>query len=247
MPGSKTGRFAEQLQDRLTAFANPERAIKERSYLKSSLQHLGVSVPVIRKQTVQVLNEHPELSREDILSLVVELWTVPLHETRTAAVEVLRARSHLLDVDDVPLLERLLREAKTWALVDSLATHVVGSLHDHCPNAMEPTLEAWSQDPDMWVRRASLLAYLLALRSGAGDFAAFARKADRMLDEPEFFIRKAIGWILRDTARRRPQLVVAWLEPRIDRTAPLTVREASKHLDDADRERLLTTKRSEPN
>ncbi len=243
MAGSDMGHSAAQLEDRLAAFANPDRATKERAYLKSTLRHLGVSVPVIRKQTLQVLNEHPELSRADILSLVVELWTVPLHETRMAAVEVLRARSHLLQIDDVPLLERLLREAKTWALVDTLATHIVGDLRERYPDAMETTLEAWSQDPDMWLRRASMLAYLVTLRSGSGDFAAFARKADRMLDEPEFFIRKAIGWVLRETARRQPEVVVAWLEPRLNRASPLTVREAVKHLPEADRVRLLATKR----
>jgi 3-methyladenine DNA glycosylase AlkD len=83
--------------------------------------------------------------------------------------------------------------------------HVVGDLGERYPDDVEPTLEVWSHDPDLWVRRASLLAYLVALRSGRGDFAAFARKADRMLEEREFLIRKAIGWVLRDTGRRRPR------------------------------------------
>jgi 3-methyladenine DNA glycosylase AlkD len=184
-PGWEARRLADELERRLAELGSPERAEKERGYLKSERRHLGCSVP-----------------------------------TRKAALQ-------------------LLREARTWALVDGLAANVVGTLRERHPAEVEATLEAWSRDADHWLRRSSLLAYLVALRSGAGDFDAFARKADRMLEEREFFVRKAIGWVLRDTGRHRPELVVAWLDPRVDRAAGLTVREAVKHLPDADRERLL--------
>jgi 3-methyladenine DNA glycosylase AlkD len=90
-----------------------------------------------------------------------------------------------------------------------------------------------------------LLTYLVPLREGLGDFDAFAAKADRMLEEREFFVRKAIGWVLRDTGRRRPELVVDWLEPRAHRAAGLTVREAVKHLPDADRARIRAAARGD--
>jgi 3-methyladenine DNA glycosylase AlkD len=70
-----------------------------------------------------------------------------------------------------------------------------------------------------------------------------------MLEEKEFFIRKAIGWVLREYGRREPAAVAGWLEPRLDRAAGLTVREASKHLPEATREALLAargTARSRP-
>jgi 3-methyladenine DNA glycosylase AlkD len=60
-----------------------------------------------------------------------------------------------------------------------------------------------------------------------------------MLEEREFFIRKAIGWVLRDTARRRPSLVAGWLAPRVHRASGVTVREAVKPLPPAVRELLL--------
>jgi 3-methyladenine DNA glycosylase AlkD len=84
-----------------------------------------------------------------------------------------------------------------------------------------------------------MLSLLLGLRAGAGDFERFGRYADAMLEEREFFIRKAIGWVLRETARKQPALVVGWLAPRISRAAGLTVREAVRHLPARDRERLL--------
>jgi 3-methyladenine DNA glycosylase AlkD len=93
-----------------------------------------------------------------------------------------------------------------------------------------------------------MLALLVPLRRGGGDFERFARYADAMLGEPEFFIRKAIGWVLREVAKKRPALVVAWLEPRVRRASGVTFREAVRHLPGEDRARLLAlrARRAEP-
>jgi 3-methyladenine DNA glycosylase AlkD len=100
-------------------------------------------------------------------------------------------------------------------------------------------LDRWACDDDFWLRRSALLALLLPLRRGEGDFGRFGRYADAMLEEKEFFIRKAIGWVLRETAKKKPARVVRWLLPRAARASGLTVREASKPLPLADRARLL--------
>jgi len=65
-----------------------------------------------------------------------------------------------------------------------------------------------------------------------------------MLDEREFFIRKAIGWILRDTSRKRPQLVIDWIAPRTDRASGVTMREVVRHLPAADADRLMAAYRA---
>ena len=94
------------------------------------------------------------------------------------------------------------------------------------------------------MRRSALLALLLPLRRGDGDFERFSRYADAMLEEREFFIRKAIGWVLRDTSKRRPELVAAWLGPRAGRASGVTVREAVKYLAEPQREAILATYRA---
>jgi 3-methyladenine DNA glycosylase AlkD len=144
------------------------------------------------------------------------------------------------------LLDRLVHEAGTWAILDGLATNVVGGLRERHPADLEPTLERWSTDPDRWVRRASLLAHLRALRGGRESLDAFGRRADRMLDDPEPFVRKAIGRVLRDTSKARHEAVVAWLEPRVTRLARPALREAVRHLPDADRGRLLAANAARP-
>lgn len=224
---------------RLRAVATPERAEHEKAYLRSDLDFLGASVPEVRTAARDVHRQLPGLTHDDLLALVDACWGMGIHELRMLAVELLVLSPELLSPDDADRIADLCRQARTWALVDPLAVQVAGQLVQHHAEAMDAVVRRWATDDDLWVRRASLLAHLGQVRRGAGDFARFGELADGMLEEREFFIRKAIGWVLREAGRARPDLVVAWLEPRVRRAAALTVREAVKYLPAEDRRRLL--------
>ena len=232
---------AADIEQRLTALGSAERAEHEKRYLRSDLRFVGASVPAIRTVAVAVSRElHPD--RTDLLGLVAELWTRGVHECRMAAVELLSVASSTLSADDMALLEQLLRESRTWALVDGLATSVVAPLVEREP-AAAAVLDRWAADPDFWIQRAAMLALLPALRRGEGDFDRFAGYADATLDSREFFLRKAIGWVLREAAKTRPEAVEEWLAPRTHRASGVTVREAVKYLPAEARERLLAAYR----
>ena len=223
----------------------PGRAAKEKAYLKSNLEHYGVPVPAIRR----IAKGCPAgLSRDELVDLAATLWDeprqAPVHERRALAATLLATRVDVLEPSDLPLIERLLREARTWALVDTLAPSVVGPLSERHPADVEPWLDRWVVDEDVWLRRSALLTHLVPLRQGQGDWARFSRYADTLLADREFFVRKAIGWVLRDTGRRRPDLVLAWVEPRVPRMAAVTLREAVKPFDAPTRDRLLAASRS---
>ena len=237
--------LAAQIDAGLRARARPERAAGERAYLKSSLEHYGTSMPAIRAAVRDVVGRGV-LTHDDLVALVEQLWAAPadaspVHERRVAAVETLEAHGPALRAVDIGLLERLLREARTWALVDGLAASVVGPLVER-EDSLGPTLDRWAADEDFWMRRSALLALLLALRRGEGDFDRFGRYADAMLEEKEFFIRKAIGWVLRDTGRKRPDLVFAWVLPRAARASGVTLREAVKPLSPEQRDAVLAAR-----
>ena len=217
---------AEKLETRLQELGDPERAAGEKRYLKSELEFLGVTVPVIRREARAL----GRLTRPDAVEIAAALWERPVFDLRFAAVEVLvHAVAELLP-EDLAVVERFLREAKTWALVDGLAAEVAGPIVERHPDEGGAVLDRWAADPDFWLRRASLLALLIPLRQGGGDFERFSRYAESMLGEKEFFIRKAIGWVLRDTSRKRPELVRAWVEARRERMSGLTLREATRRL-----------------
>jgi 3-methyladenine DNA glycosylase AlkD len=215
--------------------------VHEKAYLKSKLEHYGATVPVIRSVTKNVSRRHSDIEHDDLIALVTALWNVPVHDRRMAAVELLTLYKTRLLPADIDILERLLRESQTWALVDALAASVVGALVESDP-PLAATLDRWAADDDFWIRRSALLALLPGLRRGAGDFDRFARYADGMLDEKEFFIRKAIGWVLRETAKKRPTLVFEWLLPRAARASGVTLREAVKPLSAQQRAAILAAR-----
>ncbi len=229
-------RMADDIDGQLSELGDPVRADKERAYLKSDRLHHGVSMPAIRRVAVGAARTTP-LPHDQLIALVGALWAKPAHECRVAAAELLEHRVDDLEPGDIELLERLLRESGTWALVDGLAASVVGPLVDAHPE-LGAVLDRWAVDDDFWIRRSALLALLLPLRRGAGDFERFGRYADAMLDDTEFFIRKAIGWVLRDTAKKRPDLVYEWILPRAARASGVTLREVRKPLSDVQRATL---------
>jgi 3-methyladenine DNA glycosylase AlkD len=233
--------LADAIESELRKAGTPERAEQEKRYLKSELEHFGASVPATRRVVKDALDANPGLGHDEVVALVERLWERPVHECRAAAVEVLELSAAVLGTRDLPLLERLIRESRTWALVDGLAASVAGPLVERFPE-LGDELDRWARDDDFWIRRSALLANLLPLRQGKGDFARFSRYADAMLDEKEFFVRKAIGWVLRDTSRLRPDLVYEWLLPRASRASGVTVREAAKYLSDEQRERVLAAR-----
>jgi len=225
----------------LRAAGSKDRAAREKSYLKSTLTHYGAPMPAIRSIAKAVRRRLPDLDHDDLTALVALLWSEPVHERRMLAVALLELHAASLRPADLSLLEGFLRESGTWALVDGLAASVVGPLVERSPET-GPVLDRWAADPDFWIRRSALLALLPGLRRGAGDLGRFCRYADSMLGEQEFFIRKAIGWVLRETAKKRPEMVFDWLRPRARRASGVTLREAVKPMSAAQREAILAAR-----
>jgi 3-methyladenine DNA glycosylase AlkD len=233
---------ADRLERAMAAIGISGRAAQEKRYLKSDLAFLGATVWQIRAQVKAAVGELGDLDHDRLVALVEALWSRPIFERRMAATVLLELRTDLLRESDLPLLERLLRESGTWALVDGLAVNVVGAVLAADPDRTIAVLDRWSTDDDFWIRRSALLAWLRPLRGGA-PLDRFLAYADAMLEEREFFIRKAIGWVLREVGKRRPAEVGAWLAPRTARASGVTVREAVKYLPDADRDRLTDAHR----
>lgn len=239
-------RLAHQVRTQLADQADPVRAEGEKRYLKSEIDHFGVPVPAVRKAVTAVRKEHPALGHDDVVDLVRHLWSDRMHECRLAAALLLGAYVDRLSASDVDLLEELIREAGTWALVDVLAGDVGGRLLLGNPQ-VEATYRRWGDDDDMWMRRSGILGFLVPLRDPtkhARYFGVFTEIADDALTDSRFFVRKAIGWVLREVGKRHPDDVFAWLVPRVPRVSGVTLREAVKYLSSTQRDELTTAYRS---
>jgi 3-methyladenine DNA glycosylase AlkD len=236
---------SEELFEALRELGTPHRAAAERAYLKSTLRHLGVPVPAVRRVVRTWVRHHPVITADDVVQLADELWGRPVHETRLAAIELLSAVPGAVTAVRLPWLEARLRECRTWALVDPLAG-VVADLACRDPDSVLPVLDRWVTDDDFWVRRAAVLSLRSSLRRGEQLHRLFAY-AEQLLPETEFFIRKVLGWVLREEAPRHPREVSAWLRAHMSEMNLVTLREPLRKLPDAAELRLLyDTRRNSP-
>ena len=237
------GAAAVAVADELRALGAAERAAREKRYLKSELEFFGVPVPAIRRVVKGAVRAHPGLDAQAMVAWATALWREPVHERRAAAIEILAMAAPRLSGSDLATVERLVRESLTWAYVDGLAGSVAGEIVLRDPAGAWPRVDAWAVDDDFWVRRSALLTLLRGIRAGAQELGRFTRYAELMLSEKEFFIRKAIGWVLREISRRDPGWVAAWTESHVSEMSGVTLREAVRHLPPGDAERLVAARR----
>jgi 3-methyladenine DNA glycosylase AlkD len=230
MTRTAPAREAAALEVQLARLGTSRRAEGSKAYLKSDLRFLGNDLPSLRTEARRWRQAHGQWNLDDLLQLTEALWRREVFELRVFALVLLVDRADEFEPHHLPFLERLLRDSHTWALVDEIAPRLAGPLLLRHPREVGRVLDKWARDPDFWIRRAALLALLLPMRRGEGDWKRFVRYADPLLEDREFFIRKAIGWLLREAVSRDADRVVAFVEPRAARLSGVTWREATRKL-----------------
>ena len=234
---SASASFPATLDRELRAAGTTRRAAGEKAYLKSDLRFYGVAAADLGRIAREFERRHPDLDRRALRALAEAAWRTGVHDHRSVAVALLERRLAVLEPRDLPWLMDLVEASNTWAHVDRLAAVIVGDIVARDPASLR-WLPKWGRAGNMWVRRTALLAQLGTLKRGTGDWPLFTRLADTMLEEREFFIRKAIGWVLRETSKSYPTLVYDYLRTRRGRVSGLTLREGAKYLSDAQRRAL---------
>ena len=242
---STVGSYKFDLNKYLAAFrqtlkdnSNPERAEKEKSYLKSPFKFFGVPVPFMEKMAKDFKKENKDIDKKTLFRLVKRLWDSEYHQEKTLAIKLLQQFREHLDYESMPMFERMLSESTGWDHVDGIATHLVEAVLRKDRKAYG-YLQKWSESENFWMRRASLISQILLFREGKGDKKLFFGFAERMIGEREFFIRKAIGWALREMSRADPDAAFGFLMRVKGRASGLTLREGSKRLPESKRKILL--------
>ncbi|SDP56747.1 3-methyladenine DNA glycosylase AlkD [Arthrobacter sp. ok909] len=223
-----TTELIDAIRARLQAAADPGRAAGAQAYMKSQLPFLGVRVPEVRRIVKAAAAEHPPGSIAELQSAVLELWRdCGCREERYAAIQLTGLKLAARELGMLAVYEEIIRTGAWWDLVDGVAHGLGGLLQAHRAE-LTPVLGRWSKDEDFWIRRASITAQLGA--KATTDTALLAAVIEANLGDQEFFIRKAIGWALRQYARTDPDWVVAFVQRHQDELSPLSRREALKNL-----------------
>ncbi|MDB4967657.1 MAG: alkylation repair enzyme [Myxococcales bacterium] len=211
---------------RFKAEGDAASAVAQKAYMKSALHFHGVVSEQLRVACADFVKATP-LDHDALVAAVDALYATNWFDLHSAGIGLLERKRKLLGPEDAAWLIGLVRRSGCWAHVDWIATKMVPHT---LPAKPAKLLTSWARDDDFWVRRTALLAQLDLLRAGAGDFPLFARLATPMLGEKEFFIRKAIGWVLRDVARKRPELTFGYVKEHGEKMSGLTYREATRRL-----------------
>ena len=211
--------------------ADPVRALQQQAYMKSAMPFLGVGVPRCRRIAGSVFRAHSLPDAGAWEAAILDLWREAAHrEERYAAIELLLFKQYArwLEPARVPLVEELVVTGAWWDYVDAIAGRGVGAMLAAHPRPMKAVLHVWAKDDDIWKRRTAILAQLRA--KGATDTALLADAVRPSIGHPEFFLRKGIGWALREYSKTDPAWVTAFVETHTG-LSPLSRREALKHLE----------------
>jgi 3-methyladenine DNA glycosylase AlkD len=218
----------DHFEARFRALGTKARAKGAKAYMKSELRFHGIDAKQMRGECVAYCKQHA-LTREHVIADVDALFATDGFDLRSVAIAILERNQKLLGAADLPWLVELARTGACWAHVDYIVTQVIGPILERETDGAT-WMRTWAADDSFWIRRVALLGQLRPLRKGAGDFALFAELAAPMLPEREFFIRKAIGWVLREVSKQRPALVRDFLVEHGPECSGVTWREAVKYL-----------------
>ena len=200
---ARVAEFITDLRQALAEAGDPARAEQQRAYLKSEMAMYGVGVPDTRRLAQRIAAAHSDVWTEAATweAALRRLWDGAAHrEERYAALAVIRAKlsaTHAGRMESLALYEHFLRTGQWWDLVDE-TSHAVGLVVREHPAAVA-RMRVWATDPDMWVRRSAILCQLQ--HKADTDLDLLTNVIEVNQEDPEFFIRKAIGWALRDYAR----------------------------------------------
>lgn len=220
--------LVQSIRSRLRSAGNAERARGAQAYMKSEMPSWGIRVPEVRSIVKTAAREFPVSSPEELRRAVLQLWReAEAREERYAAIDLTGLRIVKEDLDMLPVYEEIIRTGAWWDLVDGVSHRLCALLLAH-RTTVAPLLLQWAEDEDMWIRRAAITAQLGA--KSMTDPGLLSSVIEPNLADKEFFIRKAIGWALREYSKTDPEWVRSFAADNASALSPLSTREATRLL-----------------
>ncbi|MQA07541.1 MAG: DNA alkylation repair protein [Pseudonocardiaceae bacterium] len=218
------------LRDGLAELADPAKAPDMQRYMRSDMPFRGVQKPARRALATRVFPAFPLPDKDSWLAAVTELWREATYrEERYLAIELTGRRNYdrWQQPDLVPLYGELIETGAWWDFVDEIAIQRIGPLLRAFPGELTPILRGWATGEDRWKRRTAVICQIGSKKDT--DLALLSDSVRANLADPDFFLRKGIGWALRAHAKIDPDWVRRFVDQHPEMSA-LSKREARKHL-----------------
>jgi 3-methyladenine DNA glycosylase AlkD len=220
--------IVDYVQTELKKVADKDKAPVMAAYMKTDMPFYGVQKPDRLPILKGIKARYKPKNRAEYEKTIRRLWALPYREEKYIALNYACDFVSLAEADTLPLFEELVRDGAWWDFVDVLAGHLVGRLYlDYRPE-IEPIMDQWIEDDDFWIRRTAILSHMKHKKQT--DAKRLFSYCLSQADEKEFFIRKAIGWALREYSYSDPAAVKKFLLANKKRLSNLSFKEGAKRL-----------------
>ncbi|HYM21244.1 MAG TPA: DNA alkylation repair protein [Candidatus Kapabacteria bacterium] len=210
--------------------ADPDHAAFHKNYHKSSKKFYGLRAKGLTDAVKSVFPTRPKLEKDDVKALASELWASDWFEEQVAAIVLLERIVKELTPHDLLYLKKIVDTCEGWATLDYLTTRILGNMTIAYPQEIYPKVSTWTKSKHLWTRRAAILIHVWPARKKQLHAEYALPTFEKLLREKEFFIRKAIGWTLREMCKHYPEMVIEFLKEHRDEVSGLTMREGSRKL-----------------
>jgi 3-methyladenine DNA glycosylase AlkD len=224
----KPAELVRFVSGRLAKVAAPKNVPAMQAYLKTDMPFYGVANPVRMPIFREMVKQFPPANRREYEAGVRSLWRLPNREEKYAAIHYAYCQKAFVSPASLLLYEKMVREGGWWDLVDFLVCKLISPLYLAERAALRPVVNRWIDDEYLWIRRTAILAHYC--HKQATDERQLFRHSLRRASETEFFIRKAIGWALRQYSYAQPEAVKRFLSDNRAKLSGLSFREGAKAL-----------------
>ena len=205
-----------------------DRAVLMAAYMKSQSPFYGVQ----KKGREEIFREVKKLfipqDQTEYEEGVASLWGLSHREEKYMAISFARRYEKFITISALPLYERMIREGAWWDYVDDISANLVGFVYKKERIQVKPLMDKWIVDEHLWIRRSAILCQLRHKeKTNSEQLFDYCLQASQ---EKDFFIRKAIGWALREYSKSAPEKVLSFIEEYRTQLSKLSVREGLKHL-----------------
>ena len=207
--------------------ANKLIAQEQSAYMRNQFIYHGIKKPVLAQVQKEWRKSFALKHEHELITLTKALWLKPQREYQYVAIELAQKHHKLWSPEIFELFEHLIRTKSWWDSVDTIASNLVGKLLVKYPE-LQAHMDAWILDENVWIRRTALI-YQLKYKAQTNHEKLFFYCSQTM-HEKEFFIRKAIGWALREYSKTDPIRVKNYIESNKERISALSIKEGSKYI-----------------
>lgn len=208
--------------------ANPEYAQQMAAYMKYHFPYLGLGTPLRKTLLLDIKSQTAEPQLNELESVILELWAMEEREFQYVALYLLQKNLNKLTPKNIPFILELIPQKSWWDTVDALAGSIISGILKKHPNELIPLIEPCISSNNFWINRTAIIAQLKFHKITNTDFLTQAIVPH--ISNKEFFLRKAIGWSLRQYAKSNPHWVIDFVNQYEDQLSGLSKREALKHI-----------------